>query len=99
MLIVAAITAQILADLWHSNDPDALESREFLKTNSQLSLMIENVEHIDFRRKLTYNGTPDDPAYIEFTYAVSGTNSKVMLVRIRKYENKESYEVHELQNL
>ena len=99
LFVVCLVAAELALNLWHERDPDAKNSREYLAEEPAILAKMGGINQVEFKQKLVYQGTPNDPGYIQFTYYLSSVHDENYLVRVRKYNDETSYQVHELQKL
>ncbi|MEO1148805.1 MAG: hypothetical protein AAFY26_24830 [Cyanobacteria bacterium J06638_22] len=97
--IVCLLVAEYSVNFWHKRDPDAAESREFLATDPAVVSAVGVIQEVSFMQKLSYEGTPTDLGYVQFTYSVLSTTGESYLLRLRKYTGTTVFQVHELSEL
>lgn len=99
LIVVFVVAEDLTLSLWHERDSEAKNSREYLAEEPAILAKIGGINQVEFKQKLVYHGTSTDPGYIQFTYYLSSVHDENYLVRVRKYNNNTSYQVHELQKL
>lgn len=95
LLVALAFFASLVLRFWHATDDEAIESRVFISKNKEVQEAVGNIIGIDFKKKLTYQGTSSESAYVEFTYYIRGSVNNILIV-VRGYGEPTKYNVYRI---
>lgn len=88
----------VIIRVWHENDHEAKKSRAFVSNNKEVQVAVGQIISIDFKKKLTFQGTLSEPGYVEFSYYIRGSDDNILLV-VRGYGEPTKYNVYRIENL
>ena len=98
LFVALTLVVSVILRLWHATDDEANKSRTFISNNTEVKAPVGDMVGIDFKKKLTYQGTTSELGYVEFTYYVRGSAANVLIV-VRGYGEPTTYKVYRMQNL